>query len=81
MASIPHLGYGYPLHIDEWWHYGDASSLLAAKDTSFPNVFDSGIAIGTDKELGFHLVLAALKATTGASWLTLFRWLPGIIIV
>jgi len=81
MTSIPHWSYGYPLHIDEWWHYGDAQSLMESKHFEYPNPFDSGITLSSDIELGFHLFLAELKQITGISWLNLFRFLPGIIFV
>ena len=79
MASIPHWEYLYPLHIDEWWHYGDAQSLIEAGRISFPNPFDSGTLLSPDKELGFHLFLGEFKLITGVSWLNLVRFLPGII--
>lgn len=81
MASIPHWHYGYPLHIDEWWHYGDAQSLIQSKHFAYPNPFDSGNTLSADIELGFHTFLGELKLITGMSWLNLFRFLPGIIFV
>lgn len=79
MASIPHWDYLYPLHIDEWWHYGDAQSLIEAGGTPYPDPFYSGVPLSPDKELGFHLFLGEFKLITGASWLSLVRFLPGII--
>lgn len=79
IASIPHLQYAYPLHIDEWWHYGDTQSMLDAGRISYPDPFNSGTMLSTDKEIGFHLLLGELKLVTGISWLTLFRFLPGFI--
>ncbi len=79
MASIPHWQYLYPLHIDEWWHYGDAQSLIETGRIPFPDPFDSGTLLSPDKELGFHLFLGEFKLITGCSWLSLVRFLPGII--
>ena len=79
MASIPHRDYLYPLHIDEWWHYGDAQSLIEAGGMPYPDPFYSGVPLSPDEELGFHLFLAEFKLITGASWLGLVRFLPGII--
>jgi len=79
MASIPHWEYLYPLHIDEWWHYGDAQSLIEAGRMPYPDPFHSGAPLFPDKELGFHLFLGEFKLITGVSWVNLFRFLPGII--
>ena len=78
MASIPHLDYVYPLHIDEWWHYGDAQSLIDAGSIPYPNPFDSGAELSSDIEVGFHLFLGEFKLITGSSWLNMFRFLPGV---
>jgi len=79
MASIPHWDYAYPLHIDEWWHYGDAQSLITTGHTPYPDPFDSGALLSTDKEIGFHILLGGLNLTPSVSWLSLFRYLPGVI--
>lgn len=79
MASIPHWDYAYPLHIDEWWHLGDAQSLIRAGQMPYPDPFDSGVLFDPDKEFGYHMFLASLNLTSSISWLTLFRYLPGVI--
>lgn len=80
MASIPHGHYPYPLHIDEWMHYGNAQSLTEAGRIDYPDPFDSGESAYPDPEVGFRLLLGELKLVTGISWLSLFRFLPGIIL-
>ena len=80
MASIPHWEYAYPLHIDEWWHYGDTQSLIETEGIPFPDPFESGELLSPDKEVGFHLFLGEIKLVTGVSWLGLFRYLPGALL-
>ncbi|MFC1990726.1 hypothetical protein ACFLU9_01070 [Chloroflexota bacterium] len=80
MSSIPHWHYQYPLHIDEWWRYGDAQSLIETESITHPNPFEAGETLSPDIEAGFHLFLGELKLITGVSWLSLFRYLPGIIL-
>ena len=79
MASIPHFNYLYPLHIDEFWHYGDAQSLIETGRIPYPDPFNAGEPYVPDVEVGFHLILGVIQLVTGLSWLTLFRFLPGVI--
>src|SRR4030043_206073 len=79
MAYIPHLDYRYPLHVDEWWRYGDAQSLIESGSINYPDPFDSGATVTSDIEVGFHILLGELKLITGISWLDIFRFLPGVI--
>ena len=79
MAGIPHLDYIYPLHIDEWWHYGDSQSLMETGHIPYPDPFNSGEALAEDIEIGYHLFLAEIRLITDISWLNLFRFLPGFI--
>ena len=80
MASIPHLDYQYPLHVDEWWRYGGSYSLLKTGHLTYPDIFNNGAVKDTDIEIGFHLFIGELKLITGLSWLALFRFLPGLIL-
>ena len=79
MAGIPHLDYIYPLHIDEWWHYGDSQSLVETGRIPYPDPFNSGELLTEDIEAGYHLLLGEIRLITGISWLGLFRLLPGFI--
>ncbi len=80
ITSIPRWQYLYPLHIDEWMHYGQVQSLIETGHITYPNPFDSGKAVSPDTEIGFHLLLGELKLITGISWLSLFRFSTGIIL-
>ncbi|MBU2534899.1 MAG: hypothetical protein KKD83_01880 [Chloroflexi bacterium] len=79
MAGIPHLDYIYPLHIDEWWRYGDSQSLVANGHFPYPDPFNSGQVLAEDIEAGYHLLLGVIRLITDISWLNLFRFLPGFI--
>jgi hypothetical protein len=80
MASIPHFNYLYLLHIDEWWHYGDAQSLIETGRIPYPDPFNGGEPYVPDVEVGYHLLIGVIQLVTGLSWLTLFRFLPGVIL-
>lgn len=84
MTSIPRFDYAYPLHLDEWWHYGDATSLVETGDANYPEPYpqppDADDVITDDVEIGYHVFLAELKLITDVSWLNLLRFLPGLIL-
>lgn len=80
MAAIPHLDYRYPLHMDEWMHFGDARVLMDTGSLGYPDLFDSGEAFSPDIEIGYHLWLGELQAITGISWPALFRFFPGVVL-
>src|SRR5687768_2700664 len=76
--------YRFPVHLDEYWHWGIATSIqrdgLALSPTPF---FGSGLADDTGfqypteiHERGYHAYLAALQGVTGIEWVTLLRFLP-----
>lgn len=79
MAYIPHLDYIYPIHIDEWWHYGDSQSLVETGRIPYPDPFNSGELLTEDIEAGYHLLLGEIRLITDISWLNLLRFLPGFI--
>jgi hypothetical protein len=39
VAFIPHIGYAYPLHVDEWMHLTYAKTITQTSTISFPNPF------------------------------------------
>ncbi|MBM3131521.1 MAG: hypothetical protein FJZ95_00605 [Chloroflexi bacterium] len=80
MVSIPRWDYPFPIHVDEWWHYGDAQSLITAGDIKYADPFDAGRTTEVDIETGYHVFLGELKSICGVSWLTLFRFLPVAIM-
>jgi len=39
MAFIPHIGYAYPLHLDEWTHLTYAKTIGRTGTITFPDPF------------------------------------------
>jgi len=39
MAFIPHIGYAYPLHLDEWTHLTYAKTIAQAGAANSPDPF------------------------------------------
>jgi len=83
LAFIPHQGYPYPVHIDEWVHLAYAKALLKAGSVSFPDPFlgERIITISSNLEAGFHLFWGVFHQLSGISWLTIFKYFPGIIFI
>jgi hypothetical protein len=90
LVFLPHRGYAYPLHVDEWFHL---SHFRAVQETGtlgasvvplyeFPD-FTSG-AIDTrrgDVEPAFHVFWAVFQDVTRIPWLTIFRYFPGFVFL
>jgi hypothetical protein len=84
IAFIPHQGYPFPVHIDEWVHMAYANAMWQAGDTTFTDPFlgQSVIGLGTPHlEAGFHIFWGAFHQISGISWLTIFRYFPGVIFM
>lgn len=81
MAFIPHLHYGYPIHIDEWFHFGNSQALVQAQTIAFIEPFYGEMTILDHPEIGFHLFLSQIKLLTGLSWINVFLLLPGFIFM
>ena len=81
IAFIPHQGYPYPLHIDEWVHLANSEAILKAGSTTFNDPFlgVSATGLSSNLEAGFHLFWGIFHQISGVSWLTIFRYFPGII--
>ena len=73
IAFIPHQNYLYPLHVDEWVHLARSGAMLEAGSITFPHSFLL--------EAGFHLFWGVFQSISGISWLTIFRYFPGIIFM
>jgi len=69
IAFIPHQSYPYPLHVDEWVHVVFSKAML-----------QSG-SVPSNLEAGFHLFWGVFQAISGISWMTIFRYFPGIIFI
>jgi len=73
IAFIPHQGYPYPLHVDEWVHLIRSKGLVETGSITFPGSFLL--------EVGFHLFWGVFQTISGISWMDIFRYFPGIIFI
>jgi hypothetical protein len=91
VAFIPHLGYPYPVHIDEWMHLAYTNAVMEAGDTTYIDPFygeavigltglDLGVE-GSHLEIGFYVFWGIFHQISGLSWLTIFKYFPAIIFM
>ena len=83
IAFIPHHNYPYPVHIDEWVHLAYSEAMLRAGDTAFTDPFlgQSTLGLSANLEAGFHLFWGIFHQISGLSWVTIFRYFPGIVFM
>jgi len=83
IAFISHQGYPYLLHIDEWVHLANSEAILKAGSTTFNDPFlgVSATGLSSNLEAGFHLFWGIFHQISGISWLTIFKYFPGIIFI
>ena len=83
MAFIPHRDYAYLVHLDEWVHLACSNQII--KQASVVGLTDpfsgGGPIVNQLLEVGFHLFLAVFHQISGLSWLTIFKYFPGIIFI
>jgi len=82
-AFIPHQGYPYPVHIDEWVHLANSQAMLQSGNAIFSGPFPEQLIASPDPNLeaGFHLFWGVFHQISGLSWLTIFRYFPGVIFM
>jgi hypothetical protein len=83
IAFIPHQSYAYPLHVDEWVHLARAEAMLKAGSLTYTEPFlgDATESIGSNMEVGFQLFWGVFQRISGISWMIIFRYFPGVIMV
>jgi hypothetical protein len=82
MAFIPHQSYPYPVHLDEWNNLTYFQALLNAGDITFPDPWLGGaVPQYPSLEVGYHVIWAVFHQISGVSWLTIFRYFPGIVFM
>jgi len=83
MAIIPHIGYAYPLHLDEWLHMAHSKALIEAGTITYPNPLSGQIITGPGiyMEVNFRLLWAMLQQVSGIDWLVLFRFGPSLVFM
>jgi hypothetical protein len=83
MAFIPHIGYAYPLHVDEWMHMTYAETIAQTGSITGPDPFTgmTNINLGDNLWVGFHILWAMFQQISGIDWIILFRYFPSIIFI
>jgi len=83
IAFIPHLNYSYPLHVDEWVHLAFSDAMAEAQGIKFVEPFygQGTIALSSNLEVGFNLFWSVFHQISGITWLSIFRYFPGIILI
>jgi hypothetical protein len=83
LAFIPHAGYPYAVHVDEWVHLYNAEAMLSAGSTTFTSFLDGERVLGlsSNLEAGFHLFIGIFQRISGLDWMTIFRYFPGVIFM
>ncbi len=82
IAFIPHQSYPYPVHIDDWVHLAYSDALLKAGSTTFTDPFfgTSTWSLRNNLEAGFHVFWSVFHQISGISWLTIYRYFPGVVL-
>ena len=83
VAFIPHQGYPYPLHIDEWLHLAYSKAMLQAGNTTIIDPFLGQRVLGLSENLeaGFHAFWSVFHSISGLSWLTIFKYFPSVVFM
>ena len=83
MAFIPHMGYAYPFHGDEWMHMAYAETVAQTGAITFPDPFTGlgEVGLGSNLWVGFHIFWAIFQQVSGIPWIGLFRYFPAVIFM
>jgi hypothetical protein len=83
IAFIPHQGYPYPVHIDDWIHLANSEAILKAGSLTYPEPFfgEATVSLSSNLELGFQLFWGIFQRISGISWLTIYRYFPAVIFI
>jgi hypothetical protein len=82
MAFIPHQGYPYPVHIDDWVHLANAEAIMKAGGVAYADPFTGGnlVGLGSNLELAFQLFWGVFQRISGLDWLVIFRFFPAVLL-
>jgi hypothetical protein len=83
LAFIPHQGYPYLVHLDEWIHLAWSNQIVTQGTViGLTDPFSGGAPdFGQHAEVGFHLFWAVFHQISGIPWLTIFKYFPAIIFM
>lgn len=83
LAFIPHYNYPYPVHLDEWIHLAISEAII--RDASIAGItepmFTAAPVHNQIGEVGYHLFWGIFHQISGISWLAIFRYFPGIVLI
>lgn len=75
---LPHAGYQYPLHRDEWDRITLANAYLKYGGPEFPDPFTGDGTVKNHPEIGFITFISLFKVI-GAEWLSFFWYSPFLL--
>lgn len=90
LTFIPHLGYPYPLHVDEWVQMAYSETILQAGDMEFVEPFYGEVVegltgaeygLGYYLSIGSHLFWGIVHQVTGLPWLIIYRYFPSLFFM
>ena len=83
LAFIPHIGYAYPFHGDEWMHMAYAGTVAQTGSITFPDPFtgQGEVGVGSNLWVGFHIFWAMFQQVSDIPWIDLFRYFPAIVFM
>lgn len=84
IAFIPHMDYPYPVHIDEWNNFSFIKAILHAQSTTYTHPYLERMmntSSNIDLETSFRVFWVVFYDISGISWLTIFRYFPGVIFM
>jgi hypothetical protein len=82
LAFLPHQGYLYPVHIDDWIHLANAEAIMDAGGVAYTEPFlgQRMIGLGSNLELGYQLFWGVFQRISGLDWITIFRYFPSVLL-
>ncbi|MBI4267553.1 MAG: hypothetical protein HY662_02080 [Chloroflexi bacterium] len=83
IAFIPHLGYPYAVHIDEWEQIAYSEAVLRAGDIHWTNPFLGHVERGPVAllEVGYRILIGVFHKLSGISWMNIARYFPSALFV
>jgi hypothetical protein len=83
LGFLPHFGYAYPVHLDEWIHLSCSNEIIKESTAvGLSDPFSGGSPVFQQLvEVGFHVFWAIFHQISGIGWLTIFKYFPTVIFM
>ena len=83
IASIPHMNYPYPVHVDEWNQLAYSNAVIQEGTLDFAGPFHGYWDYGMSYKSfpGYYLLISAIQQISGVDFLHMPVYLPGIIFI